>query len=112
MIDYKELYEIQLRYISSEREAEQVLKTLDLLNQKLRRHDSATRQKNHDLAMSNQNDYSGKIKLIIEDIFDNYSSYNALDKKEIQETLTRIQKISRSKVNYFEPEETTVQEAT
>ncbi len=93
MVDYKELYEIQLNNINSEREAELVYKTLTLLNKKLKRYDS-NRIKTNNSNTAGSNDLYSKIKNVINDIFDNYSEYNALDKREIQETLSTIQKVS------------------
>ncbi len=93
MVDYKELYEIQLNYINSEKEAELVYKTLVSLNKKLKRYDNS-RIKNSASNSAGSNDLYSKIKNVINDIFDNYNEYNALDKREIQETLSTIQKIS------------------
>ncbi len=104
MVDYKELYEIQLNYINTEREAELVYKTLTSLNKKLKRYDNS-RIKTGSSNVAGSSDSYGRIKNVIDDIFDNYNEYNALDKREIQETLSRIQKIPHSPVQYAEQEE-------
>ncbi len=107
MVDYKELYEIQLKYISSEKDAELVYKALDSLNKKLSRYDNNFNKKSNIISNSDSNN---RLAHAVDDIFDHYSEYNALDKKEIQETLARIQKISRGNFVYVDSDDNDIQD--
>ncbi len=103
MDDYKELFEIQLKYINSGREAELVYRKLESLNNKLSRYENYRRKGT--MNSYNTSDPHGKIRTVIAEIFDNYGQYNALDKKEIQETLSSIQKIVNGNLQYMKHNE-------